>query len=152
MLAAGVLALLGYCLVRLVLDARPAFTSAGVIGFAVRDDWNPAAPAYHGGALLAGTLITSAIALALGVPIALATALFTSELCPLRFRPVLALLVELLAAVPSVVYGLWGVFVLIPKLRGPSSSGSRTRSPSCRSSAATSPGRATSSPASCSRS
>ena len=119
-LAAGVLALLAFFLVRLVLGARPAFTSAGVTGFVVRDDWDPGVSAYHGGALLAGTLITSAIALVLGVPIALATALYTTELCPLRFRPVLTLLVELLAAVPSIVYGLWGVVFLIPNLRGPS--------------------------------
>ena len=119
-LAAGVLALLGFFLVRLVLDARPAFTSAGVTGFVFRDDWDPGVSAYHGGALLAGTLITSAIALVLGVPIALATAVFTTELCPLRFRPVLTLLVDLMAAVPSIVYGLWGVVFLIPNLRGPS--------------------------------
>ena len=63
-----------------------------------------------------GTLITSAIALIIGVPVAVATALYLTELCPRRFRAPLAMLVDLLAAVPSVVYGLWGVFVLGPKL------------------------------------
>ena len=52
----------------------------------------------------------------IGVPIAVATALFVTELCPRRLRAPLSMLVDLLAAVPSVVYGLWGVFVLIPKL------------------------------------
>ena len=66
-------------------------------------------------ALVLGTLITSAIALIIGVPIALATALFLTELCPRRARGPLSILVDLLAAVPSVVYGLWGVFVLIPQ-------------------------------------
>jgi phosphate ABC transporter permease protein PstC len=65
-----------------------------------------------------GTLITSTIALCIGVPVAVATALFVTELCPRRLRAPLTVTVELLAAVPSVVYGLWGVFVLIPKLHG----------------------------------
>jgi phosphate ABC transporter permease protein PstC len=67
--------------------------------------------------LVVGTLISSAIALVLGVPIAVATALFIVELCPRRLKQPLTILVELLAAVPSVVYGLWGVFVLIPRLK-----------------------------------
>ena len=60
--------------------------------------------------------MTSAIALLIGVPVAIATALFLIELCPRRIRTPLSILVDLLAAVPSVVYGLWGVFVLAPKL------------------------------------
>ena len=64
-----------------------------------------------------GTLITSAIALLIGVPVAVATALYLTELCPRRLRGPLGMLVDLLAAVPSVVYGLWGVFVLGPKLQ-----------------------------------
>ena len=64
-----------------------------------------------------GTLITSGVALAIGVPVAVAAALFLTEMCPRRARPPLTALVELLAAVPSVVYGLWGFFVLVPKLR-----------------------------------
>jgi phosphate ABC transporter permease protein PstC len=63
-----------------------------------------------------GTLITSAIALLIGVPVAVATAVYLVELCPRRLRQPLSMMVDLLAAVPSVVYGLWGVFVVIPKL------------------------------------
>ncbi len=66
-----------------------------------------------------GTLITSALALLIGVPIAVATAIYATELCPARLRAPLTMLVELLAAVPSVVYGLWGIFFLAPKLQGP---------------------------------
>jgi phosphate ABC transporter permease protein PstC len=73
---------------------------------------------FGAGALLLGSVITSAIALVIGVPIAIAVALFLNEICPLRLRGPLAVLVDLLAAVPSVVYGLWGVFVLIPHLKG----------------------------------
>ena len=63
-----------------------------------------------------GTLATSAIALIIGVPVAVSTALFVTELCPRRARGPLAMMLDLLAAVPSVVYGLWGVFVLGPTL------------------------------------
>jgi phosphate ABC transporter permease protein PstC len=68
--------------------------------------------------MLVGTIVTSAIALVIGVPVAVATALYLTELCPRRARAPLAVLVDLLAAVPSVVYGLWGFIVLAPHLRG----------------------------------
>ena len=68
--------------------------------------------------MILGTLLTAGIALVIGVPIAVATALYLTELCPRRARGPLSLLVDLLAAVPSVVYGLWGFVVLAPKLRG----------------------------------
>ncbi len=66
-----------------------------------------------------GTLITSGVALLLGVPVAIATAIYITELAPRRIRTPVTILVELLAAVPSVVYGLWGIFVLAPNLQGP---------------------------------
>ena len=64
---------------------------------------------------MVGTLVTSTIALIIGVPVAVAGAVFINELCPRRLRAPLTILVDLLAAVPSVVYGLWGVFVLAPQ-------------------------------------
>ena len=67
--------------------------------------------------LVVGTLITSVIALVIGVPVAIATALYVTELAPVRVRAPLTITVELLAAVPSVVYGLWGIAVLGPKLQ-----------------------------------
>ena len=66
---------------------------------------------------MVGTLVTSAIALLIGVPVAVAAALYVNELCPRRLRTPLTILVDLLAAVPSVVYGLWGIFVLAPKIQ-----------------------------------
>jgi phosphate ABC transporter permease protein PstC len=68
--------------------------------------------------MLLGTLLTSAIALVIGVPIAVGAAIFLTELCPRPARTLLSILVDLLAAVPSVVYGLWGFLVVAPKLRG----------------------------------
>jgi len=117
-LAALILALIVYFFVRLVGEAHPAFAHQGVLGFVFGNDWNVSANKFGALPLVLGTLITSALALLIGVPIAVATALYANELCPLRLRGVLTVLVELLAAVPSVVYGLWGIFFLAPKLQG----------------------------------
>ena len=151
-LAALILALIVYFFVRLVGEARPAFAQEGVLGFVFDNDWNPSAGHFGALPLVVGTLITSALALLIGVPVAVATAIYTTELCPRRLRTPLTILVELLAAVPSVVYGLWGIFFLAPKLQAPSS-GSPTGCRSSRSSAAASSrSPTTSSPAWCSRS
>ncbi|MGF1567811.1 MAG: phosphate ABC transporter permease subunit PstC [Nodosilinea sp.] len=82
--------------------------------------WNPVEgrEAYGVLPMVYGTLLTSAIALAIAVPLGIMTALFLSEnFIPLKIRTVLVFMVELLAAIPSVVYGLWGIFVLIPALK-----------------------------------
>src|ERR1700736_4399955 len=130
-LAAGVLILIAYFFVRLIGQSSTAFSHVGFFSFFFHNNWDVSqlqqgATCTHVGghctlgawALIVGTLITSAIALVIGVPIAVATALYVTELCPRRVRGPLAMLVDLLAAVPSVVYGLWGVFVLIPNLKG----------------------------------
>jgi len=117
-LAALILALIVYFFIRLVGEARPTFAKEGVFGFVFGNDWNVSAEHFGALPLLVGTLITSALALLIGVPVAVATAIYATELCPLRVRAPLTVLVELLAAVPSVVYGLWGIFFLAPKLQG----------------------------------
>ncbi len=131
-LAAGVLILIAFFFIRLIGESSTAFGHIGFFNFFVRNNWDVSqlnqggvcATASNAGctfgawALILGTLITSAIALVIGVPIAIATALYLTELCPRRARGPLSMLVDLLAAVPSVVYGLWGVFVLIPDLHG----------------------------------
>ena len=114
-LAALILILLAYFFIRLIGQSGNVFSKYG-LSFVFGNDWDVSRNIYHGAALVVGTLITSAIALIIGVPVAVATALFINELCPRRLRGPFALLVDLLAAVPSVVYGLWGVFVLCPKL------------------------------------
>jgi phosphate ABC transporter permease protein PstC len=116
-LAAAVLVLIAYFFIRLYGEARPAFDKFGVFGFTFNNDWNVPKEIYGAWPLVAGTLITASIALGIGVPVAVAAALFVTEICPRRLRSTLTVMVELLAAVPSVVYGLWGVFVLIPKLK-----------------------------------
>jgi phosphate ABC transporter permease protein PstC len=118
-LAALVLVLIAFFFVFLFTKARPALAHQGVFSFLFSNDWNPSKQVFGAWPLVAGTLITSAVALVIGVPIAVATALYLTELCPAKLRQPVTILVELLAAVPSVVYGLWGVFVLIPHLKGP---------------------------------
>jgi phosphate ABC transporter permease protein PstC len=117
-LAALILALIVYFFVRLIGQARPAFAKEGVTSFVFGNDWNVGAEHFGALPLVVGTLITSALALLIGVPVAVAAAIYTTELCPRRLRGPLTVLVELLAAVPSVVYGLWGIFFLAPKLQG----------------------------------
>jgi phosphate ABC transporter permease protein PstC len=114
-LAAAILALLAYFFIRLIGESGNTFSAFG-LSFIFGNDWDPSRSIYHAFPQVAGTLITSAIALLLGVPVAVGTALYVNELCPRRLRTPLTILVDLLAAVPSVVYGLWGIFVLGPKI------------------------------------
>src|SRR4051794_8155320 len=116
-LAVLILLLIGYFFVRLYAEAKPAFDKFGVFGFAFDNNWDVSRNIFGALPLVVGTLITASVALLIGVPVAVATALYVTELCPRRVRQPLTMTVELLAAVPSVVYGLWGVFFLIPKLK-----------------------------------
>jgi phosphate ABC transporter permease protein PstC len=116
-LSALILALIVYFFIRLVGQANPAFNRFGFFGFTFDGTWNINAEQFGALPLLVGTLITSALALIIGVPVAVATAIYTTELAPRALRPPLTVLIELLAAVPSVVYGLWGIFFLAPKLQ-----------------------------------
>ena len=86
-------------------------------GFFTGQTWDPVADEYGAAPFVYGTLLTSAIALVIAVPLGVGAALFLSELAPRRVSDVLTLLVELLAAVPSVVYGLIGISVLVPFMR-----------------------------------
>jgi phosphate transport system permease protein len=113
--ASVVLILLAGMLVRTTWAAWPAFRHSG-IGLITSNDWNPNVGAFGGLSFIYGTLLTSAIALVLAVPVSVLIALFISEVAPARVGTPLGYLVDLLAAVPSVVYGLWGVFVLVPFL------------------------------------
>jgi phosphate transport system permease protein len=116
-LAALILVIIAYFFVRLYSEAHLAFSKFGYGGFVFDNNWDVSKNIYGALPLVVGTLITSVIALVIGVPVAVATALYVTELCPRRLRGPLTIMVELLAAVPSVVYGLWGVFFLIPKLK-----------------------------------
>ena len=79
--------------------------------------WDPVAGEFGALPFIWGTLYSSVLALVIATPIALGIAIFISELCPARLRTPLVFLTELLAAIPSIVYGLWGIFVLVPAVR-----------------------------------
>src|SRR5437870_2388057 len=84
--------------------------------------WDPVAGEYGALPFIWGTLYSSVLALLIATPIALGIAVFIAELCPARLRQPLVFLTELLAAIPSIVYGLWGIFVLVPAVRSVESS------------------------------
>jgi phosphate transport system permease protein len=108
-----VLVILGGVIVTLVGGAWPALQQFG-LGFFVANVWNPVTERYGALAPIYGTLVTSAIAMLIGIPVAFGVALFITELCPKWFRRPLGTMIELLAAIPSIIYGIWGLFVLAP--------------------------------------
>jgi phosphate ABC transporter permease protein PstC len=116
-LAAAILALIAFFFVKLAIESKPVFDKYGVLKFVFSNEWVPSQQLYGALPLVVGTLITSAVALLIGVPVAVAAALYLTELAPRRVAGPLTILVDLLAAVPSVVYGLWGYFLLVPKLK-----------------------------------
>ncbi|MEZ5651786.1 MAG: phosphate ABC transporter permease subunit PstC [Burkholderiaceae bacterium] len=115
-LASLVLVVLAGILLALVREAWPAIEEYG-FGFLFSSDWSPSDDEY--GALIAiyGTLVSSAIALLLAVPLSFGIAVFLTETCPLWLRRPLGTAIELLAGVPSIIYGIWGLFVLAPLLQ-----------------------------------
>ena len=111
--AVFVLLILGGIIVSLVEGALPALSQFGV-GFFVAQSWNPVTENFGALAPIYGTLVTSAIALAIGVPVSFGIALFLTEMCPVALKRPLGTAVELLAAIPSIIYGMWGLFVFAP--------------------------------------
>ena len=87
------------------------------IGFFYGHDWDPVNGSFGAVPFIYGTLVSSFLALLLAVPLSLGVAVYITEMCPQRLRAIISFLVELLAAIPSVIYGLWGIFVLAPLLR-----------------------------------
>ena len=115
-LAALVLAVAVLILYETARGSGPSIAAFG-LRFLVGTEWDPVAE--HFGALpyLFGTVVSSALALVIALPLSIGTAVFLAELAPPRVGEAVAFLVELLAAIPSIVYGIWGVFVLAPWLR-----------------------------------
>ncbi len=108
-----VLLSLAAILLSLLVAAWPALARFGP-AFFVTDTWNPVKLEFGGLAPIYGTLVTSALALAIGVPVSFGIALFLTEMCPAVLRRPLGTAVELLAAIPSIIYGMWGLFVFAP--------------------------------------
>jgi len=100
-----------------VLSLSGEALSKGGIGFLTGTTWDPVAEEFGALPALYGTLVTSAVALLIAVPLGIGSAVFLSEMATSRVASVVGVLVDLLAAIPSVIYGLWGLFVLAPLLR-----------------------------------
>jgi phosphate transport system permease protein len=118
-LTAGALAvpvLMGFLVWELWLGSRMAVEQFG-FDFITGSDWDPVTGQFGAVPLIFGTLVSSFLALLIAVPLSLGVAIFLTEFAPAKIRQPIAFVIELLAAVPSVVYGLWGIFVLIPFLR-----------------------------------
>ena len=114
--ALALMATVGVILYELIAQSKLSIFKFG-LKFLTQSVWDPVEENFGALPFIYGTIVSSLLSLVIAVPLSLATALFLTELCPRRVRPILSLLVELLAAIPSVIYGLWGIFVMAPFLR-----------------------------------
>lgn len=117
-LAVLMAALVGIALVAIVgaigYDSWPSIKTFGVLGFLRSSEWNPVAQHFGAFPFIVGTLVSSAIAMVLAVPVSFGVAVFISELAPRWIKQPVSAAVEMLAAIPSIVYGLWGLLVFAP--------------------------------------
>lgn len=114
--AVFVLLLLGAIIISLIIGAYPALAKFG-FGFLTSERWNTDQEIFGAYAPIYGTLITSLLAMLIAVPVGLGIAIFLTELCPMALRRPIGIAVELLAGIPSIIYGIWGFFVLAPFLK-----------------------------------
>jgi phosphate transport system permease protein len=114
--AIGVLVILGGVIISLIDGSLPAFRAFG-FNFLVEERWNPVTERFGALAPIYGTLVTSFIAMLIAVPIGLLIAVFLTELCPMWLRRPIGIAIELLAGIPSIIYGIWGLFVFAPFLQ-----------------------------------
>jgi phosphate transport system permease protein len=108
-----VLLLLGAIIVKLFIAGWPAFRAFGV-GFLTSTDWDPVQEVFGAGVSIYGTVVTAVLAIVLAVPLAFGAAFYLTELAPIWLRRPVGTAIELLAAVPSIIYGMWGFFVIVP--------------------------------------
>jgi phosphate transport system permease protein len=111
-----VLVLLLGVAILLFIGAYPAFKEFG-FGFLLSDSWSPPKERFGAAAAIYGTLVTSAIAVVIGVPVGLGVAVFLTELCPIPLRRPIGIAIELLAGIPSIIYGIWGVYYFKPVMQ-----------------------------------
>ena len=111
--AIAVLVLLAGVILSLVIGSLPAWKAFG-FGFFTSESWNPVTEKFGAAPAIYGTLVTSFLAMLIGVPVSLGIAIFLTEICPERLRRPIGIAVELLAGIPSIIYGIWGLFVFAP--------------------------------------
>ena len=114
--AIAVLVILGGVMVSLIIGSAPALREFG-LRFFVDETWNPVTEKFGAIAPIYGTIVTSFIAMLIAVPVGLMIAVFLTELCPMWLRRPIGIAVELLAGIPSIIYGIWGLFVFAPFLQ-----------------------------------
>ncbi len=114
--AVAVLVILGGIIISLVYGSLPALRAFG-FGFLFNESWNPVTEKFGAIAPIYGTVLTSFIAMIIAVPVGLFIALFLTELCPMWLRRPIGIAIELLAGIPSIIYGIWGLFVFAPFLQ-----------------------------------
>jgi phosphate transport system permease protein len=114
--ALAVLIILGGIIISLIHGSWPALRTFG-IGFLFEESWNPVTERFGAIAPIYGTVVTSIIAMLIAVPVGLFIALFLTELCPMWLRRPIGIAIELLAGIPSIIYGIWGLFVFAPFLQ-----------------------------------
>ena len=114
--AVGVLILLGGVILSLIQGSMPALRAFG-FNFLIEDRWNPVTEKFGALAPIYGTLVTATLAMLIAVPIGLLVAVFLTELCPMWLRRPIGIAIELLAGIPSIIYGIWGLFVFAPFLQ-----------------------------------
>lgn len=115
--AITVLVLLSGVIFALIDGSLPAFKAFGVVGFIGSETWSPVKEQFGALGPIYGTLVTSFIAMLIGIPVSLGVAIFITELCPRSLKRPISTAIELLAGIPSIIYGIWGLFVLAPFLQ-----------------------------------
>jgi len=114
--AAAVLILLSGVIISLIHGSLPALNAFG-FSFLVDDRWNPVTEKFGALPAIYGTIVTSFLAMLIAVPVGLLISVFLTELCPLWLRRPIGIAIELLAGIPSIIYGIWGLFVFAPFLQ-----------------------------------
>jgi phosphate transport system permease protein len=114
--AIGVLLLLSGVIISLISGSLPALRTFG-FGFLVSERWNPVTDNFGALPAIYGTIVTSFIAMLIAVPVGLMIAFFLTELCPKWLRRPIGIAIELLAGIPSIIYGIWGLFIFAPFLQ-----------------------------------
>jgi phosphate transport system permease protein len=114
--AIAVLVILGGVIISLIDGSLPALRAFG-LNFLIEERWNPVTEKFGALAPIYGTLVTSFIAMLIAVPVGLLIAVFLTELCPIWLRRPIGIAIELLAGIPSIIYGIWGLFVFAPFLQ-----------------------------------
>ena len=114
--AIGVLLLLSGVIIALIEGSMLALRAFG-IGFLFDHSWNPVTDQFGAIAPIYGTVVTSFIAMLIAVPVGIMIAFFLTELCPMWLRRPIGIAIELLAGIPSIIYGIWGLFIFAPFLQ-----------------------------------